>query len=113
MENPDRPARDGRRRGIKLNLTQKFAVCATLIVEAVFLFAGGCQVRMWQLKFYDHQVIRSANPPPYAFPAGACMDWGRTIAVAIGILLAGGVATFLLGLISRRAWRSIVSSLSH
>jgi len=34
------------------------------------------------------------------------MDWGRTIAVAIGILLVGGAATFLLGFVRVRKARA-------
>lgn len=70
----------------KLNLAQKLSVSATLLAVAVFLFAGGCQTTNWQDRWGDSK----------------CMDGGRTIAVSIGILLVGGVVTFLLGLIPVR-----------
>jgi len=115
MENPERPAG----RGLSLSLIQKLAICATLLAEAMFLFTGGCQVEMWKIESYSDRsshhyvVVQSASPPQYAIPAGTCVDWGRTIAVAVGILLVGGVTIILLGLVSARAWRSIISSLSH
>lgn len=112
-ENRERADRPGRRWGLNLSLIQKLAVCVTLLVEAIFLFVGGCQVGIWRLVGSNHQIVRSVSRPYNAYSAGTCMDWGRTIAVGIGILLVGGVVTFLLGLISERAQRNIISSLSH
>jgi|GEM_PF-4571054 len=105
----------------KLKLAQKIAAAATLLAVVVFLFAGGSRVSMWQLSTSDSggldlsrlrgesprfkleggeygAVVRSEVAPEGARYVGECTDWGRTTAVSVGILLAGCVVTFLLGL---------------
>jgi len=100
LEKPERTANHAPHRGVNLSFIQKLAVSATLLAVAVFLFAGGCQVDMWQVG--GNEVVRSASRPEYGAHVGRCMDLGRTMAVFSGILLVGGVATFLLGLMPAR-----------
>lgn len=104
LEKPERTANHAPYWSMNLTLIQKLAVSVTLLVVAIFLFAGGCQVAMWSK--YNGTIVRCAGKPyGAASQVGTCMDWGRTLAVTVGILLVGGVATFLLGLMSARKAR--------
>jgi hypothetical protein len=72
-----------------MNLAQKIAIAVTGLAVAVFLFAGGQHVA------YPDAFTRFTG-------IGWYTDWGATFADCAGILLVGGVATWLLGVRRKR-----------
>jgi len=72
----------------RVNLAQKIAIAVTLLAVAVFLFVGG---------------HRATAGDPWGQVSWDYTDWGRTVADAIGILLVGGVVTWLLGIRRKRS----------